>query len=541
MQAISPPFNGGLITLPIAFVAQATDPSYAAGYGSLYTKTSGTTELYYENSAGTVTQLTGGAGGSTLQAAYNGGSTINTSSGVPVTISNTSNSGSGLPALQLTVTPSSFRAGDGLDILMNTNSLGSGITVACAGTSGQTGILVDNGVGGSCFKADGRGGSAVGFYSYAEGGVAFYTQNTGPAGGGMTGSAPGLKILQTWNAGGVAFQGILLNVTNTASAPGSQLLTIQQGGVNALASSVSGGVEGWAAGTSSLTLSGANGASGGILELQDLTAAPTAQQQMGGIFFFSQAATQLVGSIAAYYDPAGTTDSCMLTFGTRLHGNASELSVWTMTPVGNLVGLKSTVLGWNSSATDSRPGTGGAAIDTGFSRTGAATVALGNGTQGDVTGALNLATLTTTGRFTKYNNVATAGWGVPAIYGAANITAQSAAATIASYANPAADGTFEVAANVNVSAATSLSAPIQVSYTDVNNVAQTVTLPVQDAAGTGGTYLANGLMVAAAAKDFFTPVTQIRVKASTTITLKTGTGTYTGVTYSASATIKQVQ
>lgn len=137
----------------------------------------------------------------------------------------------------------------------------------------------------------------------------------------------------------------------------------------------------------------------------------------------------------------------------------------------------------------------------------------------------------------SYRNISTAGLGVPSIYGSANITAQSSNATICTYTNAATDGDFEVSAAMNVTAATGISTSLSVTYTDVNNAAQTLILPVQLAGGTGGTYLASGLVIATG--DYSTPVQHIRVKASTVITVKTAAGTFTGVTYSASGKIKQ--
>lgn len=140
-------------------------------------------------------------------------------------------------------------------------------------------------------------------------------------------------------------------------------------------------------------------------------------------------------------------------------------------------------------------------------------------------------------KVTTYAAVATAGLGLPAIYGSANITAQSSNATICSYTNAATDGDFEVSAAMNVTAATGISTSLVVTYTDVANNAQTLILPVQASGGTGGTYLASGLVIATG--DYSTPVHHIRVKASTVITVKTAAGTFTGVTYSASGKIKQ--
>ena len=52
------------------------------------------------------------------------------------------------------------------------------------------------------------------------------------ASGTKTTSAPAIDVTQTWNAGGVAFSGARVNVTDTASAAGSKLLDIQKGGTS---------------------------------------------------------------------------------------------------------------------------------------------------------------------------------------------------------------------------------------------------------------------------------------------------------------------
>lgn len=143
------------------------------------------------------------------------------------------------------------------------------------------------------------------------------------------------------------------------------------------------------------------------------------------------------------------------------------------------------------------------------------------------------------GYIQRYKSVNTAGLGVPGIYGATEITAQSTDATIASYANGAADADFEVSATLNVAAASAISTSISITYTDKGNTSRTLVLPIQQAGGTGGSYLVNGLVIATG--DYTTPTQLIRVKASTTVTVLTSSGTFTGVTYSASALIKQVR
>ena len=75
----------------------------------------------------------------------------------------------------------------------------------------------------------------------------------------------------------------------------------------------------------------------------------------------------------------------------------------------------------------------------------------------------------------------------------------------------------------------------------VGSTARTISLPLQSASGTDGTYLAAGLAVTAGADDYMTPTHVIRVAAGSTITIRTAAGTFTGVTYSAAGAIKRVR
>jgi hypothetical protein len=179
-------------------------------------------------------------------------------------------------------------------------------------------------------------------------------------------------------------------------------------------------------------------------------------------------------------------------------------------------------------------------IDLALTRVSANLLGVGTTTTtGDVTGSMKFTNLSLVGSVPLFKNVSTAGFGVPATYAAANITAQTAAASIASYGGPVgADGTFEVSASVNVTAATAISTSVQVTYTDASNTARTTVLPVQLSGGTGGTFLTNGLIITTG--DYSTPVVTIRCHVGTTITVQTSAGTFSGVTYSAAGTIKQI-
>jgi len=150
-----------------------------------------------------------------------------------------------------------------------------------------------------------------------------------------------------------------------------------------------------------------------------------------------------------------------------------------------------------------------------------------------VVGGTNSATTTERGIYPNYSNGAKGPINVA--YGRA--TAQSAAnASIATFTVGLFDASFEVSMNMNVSAATGISTSMKCDYTDENNIARSMILPVT---GLAGSFLANGLVVATGA--FATPTMAIRCKAGTTITLSTATGTFTGVTYSAEGLIKQTQ
>jgi hypothetical protein len=138
---------------------------------------------------------------------------------------------------------------------------------------------------------------------------------------------------------------------------------------------------------------------------------------------------------------------------------------------------------------------------------------------------------------TALAGVNTAGKGVPAIYASARTATQTnTTATITSYANPAADGSFEVTAYVNVSAATAASMTVTCTFTDETNTSRTATF----------SFVQNGVAVpiqtitnATGAGAYLGMTMRIRAKASTTITVATA-GTVSGITYIAESDIKQV-
>lgn len=194
---------------------------------------------------------------------------------------------------------------------------------------------------------------------------------------------------------------------------------------------------------------------------------------------------------------------------------------------------------WSATQTFSQSLVGSLTTDATSSTTGAFKTAGGMGIAKKLYVGTNLSvggSTSLTGLITTYNNVATAGEGVADIRAQANITAQTSNATITSYANPAADADYEVSAQMSVTASTVLATTLTVTYTDVGNAARTMVLPVNDVSGT---FVTGGAITGAGASIWESPVMHIRAKASTSITILTSAGTFTGVTYSASAVIKK--
>lgn len=149
--------------------------------------------------------------------------------------------------------------------------------------------------------------------------------------------------------------------------------------------------------------------------------------------------------------------------------------------------------------------------------------------------------LTLVGKISAYNNATTAGWGVPAIYGVGQIagTVNSRSAAVATYTVGAADGTFKVSGNINVTASSAFSFSLDVVYTDETNTSRTLILPIAQLAGT---FVASGLATNITGTGPYESATMhIRCKTGTTITIRPSAGgTYTGVTYNVDAAIVQI-
>jgi hypothetical protein len=118
------------------------------------------------------------------------------------------------------------------------------------------------------------------------------------------------------------------------------------------------------------------------------------------------------------------------------------------------------------------------------------------------------------------------------------VTAQTAAnASVATYTLGATDASYEVSANVLVTTSSAEAFTVTCNYTDEGNTARTITFNFSNIAGTIGT----GIAFANGAVPYEGIPLHIRCKASTAITIKTAAGgTYTGCTYSAEGSIRQI-
>lgn len=117
------------------------------------------------------------------------------------------------------------------------------------------------------------------------------------------------------------------------------------------------------------------------------------------------------------------------------------------------------------------------------------------------------------------------------------LTGQTAAVTLATYTVGAADGTFDVSANINVTTSTTHNFTVTCAYTDETNTARTLTLGFTQLSG--ATFL-TAITNVTGAGPYESPVYHIRCKAATTITIATvGGGGFTTVTYNGEGYITQ--
>lgn len=145
------------------------------------------------------------------------------------------------------VATSGFTAGQFLysdGTLLQAGTFGSGLTFSAGTLTVSMGLTVNTttvsgGSAGNLLYTDGSKLQATGGVTYSAtpqaitiASIANPSASTLTLTGAtaLTTSQPVLNITQTWNAGGVTFTGVLLNITNTASAAASRFLDIQSSG-----------------------------------------------------------------------------------------------------------------------------------------------------------------------------------------------------------------------------------------------------------------------------------------------------------------------
>jgi hypothetical protein len=145
----------------------------------------------------------------------------------------------------------------------------------------------------------------------------------------------------------------------------------------------------------------------------------------------------------------------------------------------------------------------GVVNDTGISRLGAASLAIGNGTAADYSGSLKLTTLTLAGKIGTYNGVATVNEGVAPILAApARLTSQTAAQSAVNIVASALAGMYRISYCASITTASDISSVLggangfAVTFTDPqDSVAKTSnpTTPMISAANTTGTTVSGAL------------------------------------------------
>lgn len=272
--------------------------------------------------------------------------------------------------------------------------------------------------------------------------------------------------------------------------------------------------------TIALTVKGAASQSADLQQWQNSSASILASMSSAGVLTLGLASTQ-TGQLKL----KGTTS------GTITLSTADAAGTWTMklpTTAGtNLYVLQTDGSGNTSWVAQSG---GGLTVNSTTISGGAAGQLLydNGGTLEECTTTVNSA-----GLIIKYNNIATAGWGVPGIYASGRATAQTATnSSISTYTVGGSDGSFLVSANVNVTTGSIATMAGTIVYTDETNTSRTLTLNFSTVAGAFVT------SITSAAAYEGVPL-HIRAKASTSITFGI-TMTGTGSPYNAEGMITQI-
>lgn len=142
-----------------------------------------------------------------------------------------------------------------------------------------------------------------------------------------------------------------------------------------------------------------------------------------------------------------------------------------------------------------------------------------------------------TGPIQSVNNIATVGnFGVPTIVAQNRLTGQTGAIASVATFTPTADGTFEISADVLITASTSFSFTVTVNYTDEGGTARTQQLAFNQSNGGG---FVTSFSNTAGALSYTGYAITLRDKANSAITIVTS-GTFTTVTYNVEGSIRQI-
>jgi hypothetical protein len=518
--AVTNPGNlQGTANLAIGWVASTTDPSGAqtggfsspsAGVISVDTTTIGNTQGSLE--AGNLLASSGAASTSstTGYAGTQGGA------GVPT----------GVPTVNLT---------GSVQLYVNTTA-GSlygyyGGVWTSIGGGGGGGTLQSAYNGGQSIVESGGNPVAISSTTSDAGNVLTLTKNPGASEGG--------SALSVTMGGSTTGPGIFMNFATGAT--GNQF-TFQQNGVTRLSLSQAGDTFLQAGSTSgSVAFLVENSVSGTTAGAEVIIASDTSGSAQGLELISTSASFTGSGSGSVNQPAQATVTSSLnataglgfttsgahpIIVGQNASGGNNYAGTWAWKgDRTGYYGASGQALGWTSSATDPT-----ASQAAGFSSPSAGVVSLDTTTPGNALGTLNAASLKLGSTIINYNGIATAGWGVPAIYGSGRFTAQSAAvASVATY-TPAADGSFLISANINVTA-TAAGLTATVTYKDENGTTRTDTLPFFVAAGTTTT-------TPTTSGEYLGATVRIRAQAATAITIAT---TWASGTYNVDADITQVR
>lgn len=252
--------------------------------------------------------------------------------------------------------PTSSSSGSGLSVIMNANATDPGIVVtASAGTSGSGAGVTVNVTGsstGSGFRAVMSGatsahgmeilqnatGGGSGIYMSAgsgETGITF-ANNT------VTVNSPIISAGQTWNAGGVTFKGILVDITNTASAAASKIFDLQIASATAFNVSIDGSVSCPGAGSSSERFGGG------------ATAAGNGGLSVGRSSSASGTSSTAVGNGASATGASGGSNDSAFGYGAVVNGGSggANTALGATSSLNNANCVGSTVVGYGASGID---------------------------------------------------------------------------------------------------------------------------------------------------------------------------------------------